>query len=208
MGRRLARLSPFGIVLALSGLIGPSWAGIETDVLERPWPRQQVREYEIDKYAVRWRQRVSKAEGIFAGASFVAPSPPERTWALATDYTDLGRMTPGVSSVRFLEQTPTRQVVQIDVKVLWKNLTLTFEVEQDPPNALRFRLIDDFIGEYRGVSLFRLEGEQTAVELATWLKPAVKVPSRLILWAERVVLLKGIRRFLETCERPPAAPAT
>lgn len=200
-------LMPFCLALALSGLTGPSWA-IDTGVLERPWPRQQVREYEIYKYAVRWRQRVSKTEGIFAGANFTAPSTRDRTWALATDYTDLGRMTPGVSSVRFLEKTPTRQIVQIDVKILWKDLTLTFEVEQDPPNALRFRLVNDFIGEYRGVSLFRLEGEQTAVELATWLKPAVKVPSRLILWAERVVLLKGIRSFLQTCERPPVVSAT
>lgn len=210
-----ARLAPlFRLGLSLFLICGGGVAhslgadSIETAFLEQPWPRQRVREYEVYKYPVRWRQRVSKTDGIFAGASFVAPSRLARTWQLATDYTDLGRMTPGVSAVRFLENTPTRQVVQIDVEILWKDLTLTFEVEQDEPHAVRFRLLNEFIGEYRGVSVFRPEGEQTAVELATWLKPAVPVPSRLIIWAERVVLLKGIRRFLETCERAPAPSAT
>lgn len=195
---------PWVFTLALAA---PAAAGsIDTSFLERRWPRQHEREFEVHKYPLRWRQRLSRTEGIFAGAGFTAPSRLDRTWQLATDYTDLGRMTPGVSAVRFLESTPTRQVVQIDVEILWKDLTLTFEVEQDPPHAVRFRLLNEFIGEYRGVSLFRPEGEQTAVELATWLRPAVPVPGRLILWAERVVLLKGIRRFLEACERAETSP--
>jgi hypothetical protein len=74
-------------------------------------------------------------------------------------------------------------------------------IEQDPPSAVRFRLANRQIGEYRGVCLMRPDGEQTWVELATWLKPAVRVPSGLVLWAERVVLLKGVRSFLESCER-------
>ena len=173
---------------------------IETAFLEQPWPRQHVRETEVYKYAVRWRQKASKTEGIFAGASFTAPTPHHKTWDLATDYTDLGKMTPGVSSLRFLEDTPTRKVIQVNVEVLWKELSLTFEVEHEPPNAVRFRLLNEFIGEYRGVCLLRPQGDGTAAEVATWLNPAVRVPARLILWAERVVILKGIRNFLKTCE--------
>ena len=78
---------------------------------------------------------------------------------------------------------------------------LTFEVEQEPPHAVRFRLVHDAIWDYRGVCLMHPEGNQTSVELATWLKPAVRVPSGLIAWVERVVMLEGIRKFLKTCER-------
>lgn len=173
---------------------------IDTAFLEAPWPKQRVHEYEVDKYMIRWRQKASDEEGIFAGASFVAPSPIERTWTLATDYSDLGTKTPGVEAVRYLENTPERQVIQIDVKVLWKMLTLTFEIERQAPEAVRFRLLNDWIGEYRGMCLMRPRDGQTEVEVATWLQPLVRVPKRLILYAERVILLKGIRNFLESCE--------
>lgn len=189
----------------LAGCPGLAWAGsIDTILLERPWPRQYEREFEVYKYPVRWRQLVTKREGIFAGAAFFSPSPRQRTWDLATDFTDLGRMTPGVSDVRFLENTPTRQVVEADVKVLWKDLTLKFEIEQDPPRAIRFRLVNDFIGEYRGVGLFRESGTGTAIEVSTWVRPAIKIAPGLIVFAERVVMMKGIRNFLVTCELPPS----
>lgn len=193
-------------------LTWPVCAGsIDTAFLEQPWPRQWVHDYEVGHETVRWRQKATRKEGIFAGASFLVPSGLQRTWALANDYTDLGTMTPGVSGVRFLERTPTRQVIQVDITVLWKQLTLVFEVEPDPPTATRFRLVNPTLGEYRGVALMRPEGVQTRVELATWFKPAVRVPGRLVLLVERLVMLRGIRNFLKSCEppRPPvSAPAT
>ncbi len=183
-------------------------ASIDTAVLEQSWPKQWVHEYEVGKYAVRWRQRASADDGISSGASFTAPSALERTWALANDYHDLGTITPGVSSVRVLEQTATRQVLQIDIKVLWKTLRLVFEIEQDPPRATRFRLTNEVLGEYRGVCLFTPEGGGTRVELATRLQPAVRIPAGLVLSIERMVMLRSIREFLETCEhREPAAQA-
>lgn len=124
---------------------------------------------------MRWRQRASKGEGIFAGVRFVAPLPRELVWNLANDYQDIGQMTPGVTAVRYLERSERRQVIQLDVKILWKTFQLTFEVEHDPPASVRFRLIHEALGEYRGVCLFdevppsgtddRTVG--TAVELAT-----------------------------------------
>ncbi len=186
----------------------PVLAGfIDTGALERPWPKQWTHTYEVGKYPIAWRQRASRQEGIFASARFVAPSSLERTWTLATDYTDLGRMTPGVSAVTILEETPTRRVIQIDMKVLWKTIRLVFEIEQEPPKAVRFRLVNRFVGDYRGVCLMRPEGSGTAVELATWLQPAVRVPKGLVLSVERMLVLKGVREFLKTCESTPA-PAT
>jgi len=204
-----SRIFPFVVLVAwlVSGSVIWAAGSIDTRFLEQPWPNQWVKEYEVDKYVVRWRQKASKREGIFAGVRFMAPTQLNTTWSLATDYTDLGQMTPGVSAVRFLEDSPTRQVIQIDVKVLWKTLVLTFEVEREPPHAVRFRLVNEQVGEYRGVCLMQPEGEQTAVELATWLKPAVRVPGGLILWVERVVLLHGIRNFLETCEHSASTPS-
>ncbi len=198
----MTRLRAWGLLLVVSLCAATAWAGtIDTGFLEQPWPKQWVHTYEIGKSQVRWREKASRTEGIFAGAEFVAPTTLQKTWDLANDYTDVGRKTPGVTAVRFLEQTPIRQVIQIDVKILWKTLTLTFEVEQDPPNAIRFRLVNREIGEYLGVSSMRAEGEHTRMELATWLRPAVQVPSGLILMAERAVLLKGIHNFLRTSER-------
>ena len=182
---------------------------ITTDFLEQPWPRQWVRDLEVGRYDVRWRQRASRKEGIFAGVRFVAPLERQTVWALSTDYSDIGKMTPGVTAVRFLEQQPTRQVIQIDVKVLWKTLRLIFEVEQDPPKAMRFRLRNPALGEYRGVCLFQESSHEagqnqpngTTVELSTWLKPSRPVPMGLLLIVERMTFLQGVKEFLTSCER-------
>lgn len=210
-----------GVALTLAGLVmaatvwaarpgsegdGRAGGSIDTAFLEAPWPRQRVHEYEVGIDTVRWRQRASASEGIFAGASFVAPTDLQRTWELSTAYTDLGPMTPGVSSVQILEQTEHRRVIAIDIKVLWKELRLVFEVEQEPPKGVRFRMVHEVVGDYRGVFLLRpAEGGGTDVELATWLNPSVPVPKRLVLWVERSVMLKGIRNFLETCREGGAA---
>jgi hypothetical protein len=217
----------------LAGLFlgaSPAAAGtIDTAVLEHPWPRSWVRELELGRYPVRWRQAASRTEGIFAGVRCEAPLPQRQVWELATEYQDLGAMTPGITAVRYLEQSPTRQVIQVDVTVLWKNLRLTFEVEQEPPDVIRFQLVNEAVGTYRGLCRFAprrhagstsgLSGtgsserkpasegktagrssESTEVELATWLQPARPVPAGLILLVERIVLLQGVREFLETCE--------
>ncbi|MBI2885235.1 MAG: SRPBCC family protein [Candidatus Omnitrophica bacterium] len=201
--RRLARSLSLGV--ALLGLGAPVLAGtIDTTALEGAWPKQRVRNYEVWRYMVRWRERASSREGIFAGAEFTAPAVPASVWDVSEDYTDLGRMTPGIESVTVLEQSPTRQVVQTDIKVLWKTLRLTFEIEQDPPRAIRFRLINDAIGEYLGVCRFSPHEQGTAVEMATWLRPAIKIAPGLILLGQRIVMLRGIRQFLKACEEAAA----
>ena len=194
--------------LLVLGLAGNALAGtIDTGFIERPWPRQRVRHYEVGKYAVRWRQRADKQAGLFAGVEFTTPTDRQTTWALSTDYNDIGRLTPGVTAVRYLERTPTRQVVQIDVKVLWKTLHLTFEVEQDPPNAIRFRLVNELLGEYRGVSVFKepdafhsSEPAKTGVLMATWLQPARPMPLGVLATVQRMVFLPAVKSFLEACE--------
>ena len=179
----------------------PALAGsIDTSALERPWPKQRTHEYEVRRYAVQWRERTSPSEGIFAGAEFVAPAAREAVWNISADYADLGRRTPGVESVKVIEQSPTRQVIQTDIKVLWKTLRLTFEIEREPPEVIRFRLVNDVIGEYRGVCRLMPEGQGTAMLMATWLQPAVRISPSLVLLAERIVMLHGIREFLGSCE--------
>jgi len=196
-------------VLALVPLV---WAGtIDTAFIEQPWPAQSARTYEVGRHEVRWRQRASRKDGIFAGVRFTVPLDRSIVWQLSNDYQDIGKVTPGVTAVRFLEQTPTRQVIQIDVKVLWKTVQLTFEVEQDPPKATRFRLVNKALGEYRGVCTFEeptAPGQAgasaaTQVELATWLQPVRPVPMGLLLYVERVTLMKAARSFLKQCEQYP-----
>ena len=163
---------------------------IDSHLLQQPWPKQRVRELEVGRYPVRWRERANRKDGILAGVSFHAPLDRQTVWKLANDYQDIGHVTPGVSAVRFLENTPTRQVIQLDVKILWKTLQLTFEVEQDPPNAVRFRLVNDAVGEYLGLCTFEesigagteaASAAVTAVEVSTWFKPSRPVPTGLIL---------------------------
>jgi hypothetical protein len=201
------------VAAALLGLwTTGAWAGtIDTAFLERPWPKQRERETEVGRHAVFWRERASRQEGIFAGLRFEAPLDRPQTWKLANEYQDIGELTPGVIAVRYLEQSETREVIQVDVKVLWKTLRLTFEVEKEPLRAVRFRLTNDAIGEYRGVSLFEeLPGRagappRTTVELATWLKPAHPIPPGLLLMVERMTMLQASKRFLEACERVGAS---
>lgn len=204
------RLALFAIML---GITTTAWAGtIDTSVLEAPWPKQHVHDTEVGRYAVRWRERASKTEGIFAGVRFTAPVPQQTAWDLANEYQDVGEMTPGVTAVRYLERSQMRERIAIDVKILWKTLTLTFEVEKEPPRIMRFRLVNEALGEYRGLCLFEPSAApagaaaepSTTVELATWLKPNRPVPMRLLLLVERMTLLQGARRFLEACSLQPA----
>ena len=185
---------------------------IDTEFLQKPWPRQVVRHLEVGRYEVQWRQQAGRREGVFAGVRFLAPLDRASVWEQTRDFSDIGRMTPGVLAVRILEEGPTRQVIQLDVKVLWRSLQLTFEVEQDPGETIRFRLVNELLGEYWGVCWLEdppttAGGEGatpgTMVELATWLKPSRPIPGGLLLFVERKVFLDGVRNFLEECERYP-----
>ncbi len=187
-------------------------AAIDTQFLEQPWPKQRVRDTEVSRHAVRWREKANKREGIFTGLRFTAPLDREAVWRLSTDYSHVGQSTPGVTAVRFLEQTQARQVIEVDAKVLWKTLTLRFEVEQEPPKVMRFRLAHAAVGDYRGVCTFQEVADgnagrrSTVVDLATWVKPARPVPAGLILVAERMMYLAAAKEFLGTCERQGAPP--
>lgn len=214
---------PIAVLLCFVG--STVWAAeqpsIQTDFLEAAWPKERVRQLEVGRHEVRWRQAVSKADGILVGTRFVVPRPPQQTWELANQYSDLGRMTESIESVTYLEDTPTRKVVQLKAKVLWKRFVMTFLVEQDAPETIRFELRERDLFLYRGICRFRpaepfdsalprsgripseVEGEQgTAVAFATQIKPAVRAPTGLILLAERIVLLQGIKAFYQACEAP------
>ncbi len=203
IGFVLATLVVAPAAWALSAQDRPGQAGgsIDTALLELPWPRQRVRETEVGRYPVQWREKANRREGIFAGVTFSAPLERQAVWDLAADYGDIGAKTPGVTAVRVLEQSDERQVIEVDAKVLWKTFTLRFEVERDPPQVMRFRLTDARLGEYRGVCRFEQTPDGTAVELATWLKPARPVPAGLILLVERMTFLQGVKGFLEACDR-------
>ena len=200
-------LSPLlWVLLAPAALAGT----IDTAFLEQPWPDQRVRQTEVGRHPVTWRQRAGKAAGIFAGVKFILPLDREAAWRLANEYQDVGHITPGVTAVRYLERTDTRQVIQVDVKILWKKLQLTFEVEQEPPDAVRFRLVNRVLGEYRGLCRFveaSAPGQDgtpqpaTSMELMTWLQPARPVPQGLLLAVERMTMLRGVREFFKACDR-------
>ncbi len=199
------------VFLMVLVMMAPAWAGtIETEFIEQPWPREYVHELEVGRHPVRWRQRITKQDGLFAGVQCTVPLSRKATWDKATEYQDIGKMTPGVTAVRYTEKTDTRQVIEMDVKILWKTLTMRFEIEQDPPNAVRFRWVDKTLGEYRGVTTFQElppaspgAPPQTVMALSTWLKPARPVPARLLLMVERITMLKGVETFLDA-----AAPRT
>lgn len=196
-------LAVFGACFLLAGEVQ---ASIDVDFLRKPWPKEHKRAVEIGRTPAQWRQYANKRDGIFAGVRFKTPFDQKRVWDRASDYSDVGAMTPGVTAVRFVEKSETRQVIQVDIKVLWKKLTLTFEVEQEPPQVMKFRLVNKAFGEYRGISLFtRAVGSDglpaTEVELSTWLKPSRPVPAGLLLAVERIAMLQGAEQFLKDLER-------
>lgn len=189
------------IALLVAGTALPAAAAIDVVRLQQPWPRQRTRTYEVGKYPIQWRQAVDKTTGLCAGVRFTAPLALQATWDLAQDYRGVGQRTPGVEAVRFKEDTPGRQLIELDVTVLWRNITLQFLVERDAPHRLRFELLDSPFGVYRGYAAFAQVSGGTVVELATQLQPAHRVPARLLLFVERLALLGGARAFLEACER-------
>ncbi len=194
----------FSVFLLMSGQ--NAWASIDVDFLRKPWPKEHKKNVEIGRTPAQWRQYASKKEGIFAGMRFKTPFAQKLVWQQANDFSDVGKKTPGVTAVRFTENTPTRQVIQVDIKVLWKKLTLTFEIEEESEQVMKFRMANKALGEYRGVSVFTPltspEGiPLTEIELSTWLKTSRPVPNRLLLAIERMAMLQGAEEFLKDLER-------
>lgn len=198
-----------GSFIALSGSLLTSHViyaeSIDTEFIEQPWPKQWERHFEVGKWPVVWRQYADKEDGIFASIRFTVPLDQETVWNLTNDYKDLGELIPGVQAVTYLEDTPNRQVIQIDIEVLWKQLRLVFEIERDPPHAVRFRMVNELLGEYRGVNkLEPIEDDsgipQTRMELSTWMKTVKPMPGGLMLVTQRMILVEAARNFLEACE--------
>jgi len=182
---------------------------IDTSNLEGPWPEERVRETEVHKYAVQWREHLDEKDGMYMGVRFTVPTDRAATWDLATaDYAEVGEMVPGLRELRVIEDTPKRQVVEIDIKILWAELTLTFEIEREPPEALRFRLVNKQIGQYialysldePGGAVVSMDPAVTQVELSAWLMPARPVPVGMLVTAERMIFLRTAREFLKACE--------
>ena len=176
---------------------------IDTEELLKPWPRQTVRELEVGRTPVRWRQRVSRADGLWTSLRFEAPLPLQTTWELSNQYEDVSRITPGVTALRYLEKSERREVIQIDVKALWKSVTLTFEIEQEPPRDVRFRWRDQRFGEIIGACTFTAspDAQRTMVEMATRFRARRPVPLGLLAAFERITMLKAVKSFLRTCDQ-------
>jgi hypothetical protein len=245
-------------LLCLAPVLGAaSWASagtIDTNALEAAWPKQRTRAHEVGRHEVRWRYLADEQRGLFAGVEFVTPLARRRVWGLTTDYADVGQMAPGVRQMRYVERGPDRQVIEVDIRVLWKTLTLTFEIEQEQERAVRFRWVNRSLGQFLGVcwledapailrpsasppaakppspaglGVFQSSLRQSAaasgagpavgarqpesvtgtrVHLATWAKPARPVPMRLMVAAERMIMLHGAKHFLEACDRQLSVP--
>jgi hypothetical protein len=66
--------------------------------------------------------------------------PQQTAWTKANAYQDVGKITPGVTAVRYTEKTETRQVIELDVKILWKKLHRSHrQVRQQVRVPLQFR---------------------------------------------------------------------
>ena len=208
IGRRRLSLLQIGCcaLILVCGGASASWPdGIDVEALRHPWHRQHVHSLEVGRYPVRWRQAVSRAEGLKVGVRFTAPLPRQQVWTLTTDYRDVGQMTPGIVRIHVTEESPQRQVIEMDVKVLWKRLRLVFEVEQDPPREIRFRWRDAHIGELRGLCVLEEssspdEANGTLIEFSTWFRPFRPVPLGLLTVVERTALLQSVKQFLKACE--------
>lgn len=166
---------------------------------------------------MRWKHAASKKDGILASVRFTVPLDQAETWSRSNAYQDVGQTIPGVQAVRYIERSDTREIIELDVKVLWRELTLHLDIEKQAPGLLRFQMRNPGIGEYRGLCRYEAVTDPatgqpaTEVDLSTWLVPAKPIPLRLLLAVERMAMLQGAKRFLEAAEQPPktapAAPA-
>lgn len=198
------------VLAALLASTAFCFAAIDTGSLEQPWPKQLCRDYEAGRFPVKWRHKLIKKEGLFAGVSFTAKGGLQAVWDLATDYSNVDKATAAIQALRVREESANRQSVEVELKVLWKTMTLTFEVEKEAPNALRFRWNDMRFGEFKGVALFSEEAASkenpeggTRVAVSTLFHPYRAAPLRLLLGFQRMAMLHASRDFLEACENPP-----
>lgn len=223
-GRHLGCTSVLGLCIGLLVAAGiPAHAEtIETGFIEAEWPKQLVRELEVGRYPIRWRQASSRQGGIFAGVSFAAPLPREQVWDRLTDYEQIGHYIPGVAEIRFVEQATTRKVIVVELDVLLRHFWLTIEIQEVEPQTIRFRLLNVPLGEFSGIIRFHPSrpviaekvhtnldqgkgvdtqgGVETPMDMSMWVRPVRSVPGGLLLTVARMTLLHGVRSFLTSCE--------
>lgn len=174
---------------------------IDTHFIEQPWRSERSHLTEVGRDEVLWRSALTK-EAVFCGVKFEAPAPIDVVWSEMSKYSDLETMSPGVESVKVLVEEENYLELEIRIKVLWRHLVLNFQLEREPQHYTRFCLMNPELGEYRGVMATQpVDGNPrfTDVALSTWLKPAVPVSMRLLLVAERMVILGSVEKFNETC---------
>ena len=174
-----------------------------TEWLSDTWPGERVRTIEVRNHPVRWRQAKRRDEGAFAGVRFHAPIARSDAWAASTDYPRVGRTLSPVTRVTVTEKGGGLRLVEVEGKILWRTVRLAFEVEQEPPDLLRFRLVKSRLGEYEGICLFEpAAGGGTTIELSTRVLPAsARVPLGMLLVFERMAMLQGVQGFLEASAR-------
>jgi hypothetical protein len=180
---------------------------IDVEWLRGAWARAPAREFEVGRHPVQWRQQVGTDGGVLAGLEFAAPCGREALWRQLADAPALGRHLPGVRAVAVTPQGPDRRLIEVTMRVLWKELRLRFEVEQQRLGAedeVRVRLSHEALGEFLGLCALRDgsgEARSSTVRFVSLLRPGRPVPSGVILWAQRAALVRGARNFLASAER-------
>ncbi len=195
------------LLLSVCLVVTPAFGSIQTGDLTHKWVEYSERTYEVRRYDVDWRWRVSSDEKIHTGLSFTLPFPRQLLWNQSLKYSLIGEKTRGVKKIEVLYQDAHREIVQVTLKVLWKTATLKIEFERNEPREIRFQIDHSKFGHFRGVVEFKevpragdhlqkaTEGELTAV-----FQPAYDLPSGIVLMVQRMVLLRGLRAYFELCE--------
>jgi hypothetical protein len=196
-----------GVLLILC--VVPVDAAIDTTELEQPWPTQRMRVTEVGTHAVHWRQWDGKDRGLFGSMEFVVPYPLDVVWEQSTNLDDIVAVSPDIQSMRIVETAGHRTVVEAKVRVLWRVVTMVFEIEETPQEVVRFRLYHSETGEYVGMTRFTpvtaeqapaTDGEHTGMVVSTRFRFARQVPGAVVLPLQRMILLRGMKRFMEGCQ--------
>jgi len=176
-------------------------AGASTEeLLQRPWPRERRRTLEVGRTAVVWREATRPDHRLFAGADLTVPADLDTAWRSLSDARALGPMTPGVARVDVLEETETHRLVQVTIALRTllgtRTMQLRYAMDQQPKEWMAFRLVEHPYVAYRGRLDFATSEGGTRLALATELQPRVRIPTWLLRWVERRVVLGGIRAWL------------
>ena len=139
-------------------------------------------------------------------AEITIPAPRDRVWAVLTDYDHLAEFVPLIEQSRVTQRTSDTlllyQAGAIRLFFYRRPLTVTFRVQEQPPETITFEAIAGDFRVHRGSWQVRAVPGGTQITYETTIEPAFHMPRWVMGQLERELLKLTFRAIAKRCLTP------